>query len=214
MADDATPDPEAPPPRAAFSARRDPPVIDGEASEIHGAVPETPSGPDAPRAPEPSAEPRAKGNSFVYAAVGFGGAVVGIGVALGGAWYLDPRAGTVRELGAQSSALGDGLAKQAASTKALEARLAAIESGQAGLAKASALDALDKRVVKLESTALKPDALAAAQSDARAARDDAAKALALATAVSAAKPAAAPTPPAVAAAPDPGSASSNRRWRR
>jgi hypothetical protein len=178
MADDAT--------------RGDLPVIEGEATEIREAAPEP------PRTGAPAPAPIAK--SFGYAAAGLSGAVVGIAVALGAAWYFDPRATPMRELAAQSSGLADGLAKQAAAAKALEARLAAIEAGQAGLAKAAALEALDKRVAKLESAAVKPDALAAAQADARAARDDAAKALALA---SAEKPAAAAPAPAAAAAPDP-----------
>jgi hypothetical protein len=201
-------------------------VIEGEATELHPAegepspseAPEnfaSPQPPQAeadfastepPRAPaepeapapipdraDPTPRERKSGRAFVW---GLCGAVLGGAAALFGAWYFEPGAGSPPDL----TALEASAAAQSATAKALDARIGTLESAQAGFAKAAALDAIDKRIAKLESASVDPGAVATAEADARAARDEAAKALAQAAAAGQAgdKPAQ-PTAPA----PDP-----------
>jgi len=182
------------------------------------APPQAPAEPDEP---PPWAEPpreRTSGGSFVW---GICGVVVGAAVALGGAWYFDPRGEPLRDLGARQSALDAGAAAQSAATKGLDARIGALESAQAGFAKTAALepidkrlaaveaaeaapakpvalDAIEQRLAKLESGAVDPEAITAAQKEARAAREDAAKALAQAAAAGRGS-----EPPTPAPGPDP-----------
>jgi hypothetical protein len=228
MADDATPESESEP-AGASGRQHVPVVIEGEATDLHSAeaepspseapeefvaaeppqeredfasieAPQAPAEPDAPASipdrPDPTPRERRSGGAFVW---GFCGAVLGGAAALFGAWYFEPGAGSSPDPAARLSALDAGAAAQSAAAKALDARIGALESAQAGLAKAAALDAIDKRLAKLESASVEPGAVAAAQADARAARDDAAKALAQAAAAAGQTSDKSPPPPA----PDP-----------
>jgi len=228
MADDATPESESKP--AAPGRQHVPVVIEGEATEHHSTegapspsgAPEDIVSPEAPQeradfapteAPLEPAEPeapasipyradpppreRSSGHAFVW---GISGALLGGAAALFGAWYFEPRAESPGDLTARQGALEASVASQSAASKALDARIGTLESAQAGFAKVATLDAIDKRIAKLESAAVEPGAVAAAEAEARAARDDAAKALAQAAAADRTndKPAP-PTPPG----PDP-----------
>jgi hypothetical protein len=230
MADDAPPESESEPDRAPGRPHV-PVVIEGEATELHSAegepspseapeefvateppqepadfasteAPQAPAEPEAPASiPDrtgPAPRERKPGGAFVW---GFCGALLGGAAALVGAWYFQPGAGSSPDLAARQSALDAGAGAQSAAAQALDARIGALESAQAGFAKAAALDAIDKRIAKLESTSVEPGAVAAAQADARAARDDAAKALAQAAAAGQANDK--PAPPAPPMAPDP-----------
>jgi hypothetical protein len=235
MADDATPESESEP-AGAPGRQHVPVVIEGEATELPSAegepspseAPEdfvateppqeraefapteaaqAPAEPEAPasipyRADPPPRE-RTSGHAFVW---GISGALLGGAAALFGAWYFEPGAESPDNPTARQSALDASVASQSAATNALDARIGTLESAQAGFAKASALDAIDKRIAKLESASIAPGAVAAAEADARAARDDAAKALAQAAAAGQTndKPTPpSPTPPPTPPAPDP-----------
>ena len=84
--------------------------------------------------------------------------------------------------------------------KTLGARIDGLEAKQASFAQATALDAIDKRLAKLELAPAESEAVAAALAEARAARDEAAKALAQANAAAQrnGKPAAAVPDPRIA----------------
>ena len=158
--------------------------------------------PAAAAAPRRSQPPSMK---LVFAA-GALGAIVGAGLALGAAWLVNPRVASLDAATARISALERAGESRAEADAELAKRLAAVESGVAADAKASALDALAGRVATLESAAGKgpspSPAIDEALAEARAARDAAAKALALVGAAPQAAPAAAasPAPPAVDAA--------------
>jgi hypothetical protein len=223
MADDTSPKSEAeivapvavPPNR---EPRHDPGVIDGEATEIHApSSTEEIAGEEAPAeaAEEPTAseaEPvgvdeapkvlpprRGRGGAIVAGALA---AFVGAAVALGAAWYLDPRAAALDAAATRLAALNHEAETQSQTNADFAKRLGALETAEAGAAKAAALEMLDKRVATLEGGGAKDDSAQAALTEARAARADAAKALALASA--APKPAVAPTPGGAPAAPDAG----------
>lgn len=184
------PAPGVPPSR---EPRHDPGVIEGEATEIHESAPpepaaegaaEEPAAAPAPeaRAPEAPVVPtRPRAGLFLGTALG---ALVGAALALGVAYFLDPRAAALDAATAR-------MAGQTEAAAALDKRVRALEADEAGLAKAAALDALGRRVATLEGAAGKGDAGQAALAEARAARADAAKALALAE----------QSPPAAGAAP-------------
>ena len=193
-------------------------MIEGEATELPsaGAEPSPSEAPEdfvatePPQATEPDApasipdragsgpRERTSGHAFVW---GISGALLGGAAALFGAWYFEPAAESPDNLTARESALDASVASQSAAAKALDARIGALESAQAGFAKASALDAIDKRIAKLESASIAPGAVAAAEADARAARDDATKALAQAAAAGQANDKPAPPPPTPPADP-------------
>ena len=163
-------------------------------------------GETAPEAePEPKAAPdfdareaaaapvaaRRRGGAF-----GFGllGAVVGAGAALAAAWVYDPRADALNGLEARQRELQSASSALAAGVKTDESRLAALEAAQAGAGKSAALDALDKRLGKLEASVVKPDAMLALQSEIRAAHAAADKALAAANGAAGGTIVAPPTP--------------------
>ena len=108
----------------------------------------------------------------IPAAAGLGGAILGAALALLAAWLIDPRAGALDETRARLAAVEKSIDAQSAATAALDRRMATVE---AGAVKASALDALGRRLGALEAAG--GDAKAALD-EARAARADAAKALA------------------------------------
>jgi hypothetical protein len=147
-----------------------------------------------PASAGPSPRERTSGGSFVW---GLCGAIVGAAAAVGATWYFEPRADSSQDLAARVRALEARPAAPSSAATTFEARIDAVEAGQASFAKSTALDAIDKRLAKLESAQVKPDAVAAALAEARAARDEAAKALAQANA------AAQGTGKAAAAVPDP-----------
>jgi hypothetical protein len=162
--------------------------------------PEPPAGKSAEPPPPPPPPPSRPGSAFGWGVSGsLIGAVVGAGLALGAAWLFAPWLEPMSELSARQSALETASSAQSAAVKAIEARLSTLEAAEADAAKATALDALETRVGKLEDSSVKPDALAAAVMDARAAHDAATKALALASARPAATSASTSAPPA----PDP-----------
>ena len=166
------------------------------------AEPDAPAEPDAsasiPYRADPPPRERPSGHAFVW---GISGALLGGAAALFGAWYFEPGAGSPGDLTARQSALDASVASQSAASAALDARIVTLESAQAGFAKAATLDAIEKRIAKLESAAVEPGAVAAAEADARAARDDAAKALAQAAAAGQTNDR--PAPPAAPPGPDP-----------
>ena len=181
MAEDPIPSAEpeisAPPPTAPPSpARPDPGVIDGEATEIRDETTAAaePSPSDAP----PPTERNRAAPYAIPAAAGLGGAILGAALALLAAWLIDPRAGALDETRARLAAVEKSIDAQSAATAALDQRMATVE---AGAVKASALDALGRRLSALEAAG--GDAKAALD-EARAARADAAKALAAAPAAS------------------------------
>ncbi len=160
MAEDPIPSAEpeisAPPPAAPPNpARPDPVVIDGEATEIRdenaAAAKSPPAGspPAAEAALPPSAEPARLAAYAVPAAAGLGGAILGAALALLGAWLIDPRAGALDAARAWLAAVEKTAETQAAATAALDKRVATIE---AGAVKATALDALGRRVGALEAS--------------------------------------------------------------
>ena len=169
-----------------------------------GTPPEAPPEPrvepaaTGPAGAAPSPRERTSGGSFVW---GLCGAIVGAAAALGATWYYEPRGDSPQDLAARVRVLEGRAAAPSLEAKTLEARIDAVEAGQASFAKSTALDAIDKRLAKLESAQVKPEAVAAALAEARAARDEAAKALAQANA--AAEGNGKPAPPAPAAVPDP-----------
>src|SRR5277367_1534054 len=168
------------------------------------APPEAPSEPPVepaatgPAWAAPSPRERTSGGSFVW---GLCGAVVGAAAALGATWYYEPRGDSPQDLAARLRVVEARAAAPSFESKTLGVRIDAVEAGQASFAKATALDAIDKRLAKLESAPAEPEAVAAALAEARAARDEAAKALAQANA--AAQGNGKPEPPAPAAVPDP-----------
>jgi hypothetical protein len=147
-----------------------------------------------PAGAAPSPRERTSGGSFVW---GLCGAIVGAAAAVGATWYYVPRGDSPQDLAARVRVLEGRAAAPSLEAKTLGARIDAVEAGQASFAKATGLDAIDKRLAKLESTAVQPETVAAALAEARAARDEAAKALAQANA------AAQGTGKAAAAVPDP-----------
>jgi hypothetical protein len=151
-----------------------------------------------PTGAAPSPRERTSGGSFVW---GLCGAIVGAAAAVGATWYYEPRGDSPQDLAARVRVLEGRAAAPSLEAKTLGARIDAVQAGQASFAKATALDAIDQRLAKLESAQVKPEAVAAALAEARAARDDAAKALAQANA--AAQGNGKPAPPAPAAVPDP-----------
>jgi hypothetical protein len=151
-----------------------------------------------PAGAAPSPRERTSGGSFVW---GLCGAIVGAAAAVGATWYYVPRGDSPQDLAARVRVLEGRAAAPSLEAKTLGARIDAVEAGQASFAKATALDAIDQRLAKLESAQVKPEAVAAALAEARAARDEAAKALAQANA--AAQGNGKPAPPAPAAVPDP-----------
>ena len=187
--------------------RHDPGVIDGEATEVHHDAPAEPeaseaaaeiaAAPDEPpsdatpfvesAAVAPSAPPRRAGLPFL---AGLFGALIGAVVALAAAWFFDPR-------GAEIDSAVSGIATLQRNTEAgsvanamLDKRLRALETDDAAAPKATALDALGRRIAALEDAAAKngtgKNAIAQSALDAaQAARADAAKALALASATGA-----------------------------
>ena len=202
MADDSVPKPQAeiiepeavPPPR---EPRRDPGVIEGEASEIREAPAREPPAAELtePPAVGPEASPWPPPAARLVFAAGALGAVVGAALAIGAGWLLEPRAAALGEATARLSALERAADSRAEADADLAKRLAALESREAADAKAAALDALASRVAALEGAGGKGEA-AEALDEARAARADAAKALALAAAAGQAPP---PSPSAGAA---------------
>ncbi len=201
--------------------RHDPGVIEGEATEIHEPAPPEPPPVEAageepavepaseqpgaePANEEPAAEPaadadgpeirlRTRSSAFPFVA-GALGAVVGAALALGAAWFVDPRAAALDAASLRWAALERGVEAQAAANADFGKRLGALEASEAGAAKAAALEALGRRVAALEGAAGKDEAAQAALSEARAARADAAKALALAAGAGQTTPAPAPAP--------------------
>jgi hypothetical protein len=151
-----------------------------------------------PAGAAPSPRERTSGGSFVW---GLCGAVIGAAAAVGATWYYVPRGDSPQDLAARVRVLEGRAAAPSLEAKTLGARIDAVEGGQASFAKSTALDAIDKRLAKLESAQVKPEAVAAALAEARAARDEAAKALAQANAADQGTGKAAP--PAPAAVPDP-----------
>jgi hypothetical protein len=151
-----------------------------------------------PAGAAPSPRERTSGGSFVW---GLCGAIVGAAAAVGATWYYEPRGDSPQDLAARVRVLEGRAAAPSLEAKTLGARIDAVEAGQASFAKATALDAIDQRLAKLESAQVKPEAVAAALAEARAARDEAAKDLAQANA--AAQGNGKPAPPAPAAVPDP-----------
>jgi hypothetical protein len=148
-----------------------------------------------PAGAAPSPRERTSGGSFVW---GLCGAIVGAAAAVGATWYYEPRGDSPQDLAARVSVLEGRAAAPSLEAKTLGARIDAVQAGQASLAKATALEAIDKRLAKLESTAVQPETVAAALAEARAARDEAAKALAQANAAAQGNgKAAAPAPAAV-----------------
>jgi len=191
MAEDSIPSAEpeisAPPPTAPPSpARPDPGVIDGEATEIRD---EAAAAAEAPLADAPPPEPNRLAVFAVPAAVGFGGAILGAALALLAVWLIDPRAGALDDARARLASVEKTTESALATASALDKRIAALEAGAAGAAKAGALDALGRRI----------DALEASGGDVKTvvdeARADAAKALAAAEAAPPAPNAAAPAEP-------------------
>jgi hypothetical protein len=193
-------------------ASTDPPqapadMVPPEAPADYAAAEAPPEAPPDPRV-EPAAtgpagaarspRERTSGGSFVW---GLCGAIVGAAAAVGATWYYVPRGDSPQDLAARVRVLEGRAAAPSLEAKTLGARIDAVEAGQASFAKATALDAIDKRLAKLESTAVQPETVAAALAEARAARDEAAKALAQANA--AAQGNGKPAPPAPAAVPDP-----------
>jgi hypothetical protein len=194
-----TPEPEisAPPPvDPPRPPRPDPGVIEGEATEIRDESAEPPPAPEAgsaPGAPWPwigdfslSAPPTAA----IYAGLG---ALIGAIIALFAAWLIDPRAAALDRSRASVAALEQSAKAQSVAVAALDQRVAGLETGASGLAKADALDALAGRVGALE-TAKAGDVAKSALDAAQAAKADAAKALDLAER--------APPPAATNAGPD------------
>jgi hypothetical protein len=188
MAEDPIPSAEpeisAPPPIAPPSpARPDPGVIDGEATEIRNEP-----AAEAPAAEEAaSPQPGGLAHLAAYAlpaAAGLGGAILGAALALLAAWLIDPRAGALDDARARLAAVERSAQTQSAATAALDKRVATVE---AGAAKASALDALGRRIGALETAG--GDVRTAVDE----ARADAAKALAAAQAAPTSTNAAAPT---------------------
>ena len=178
-----------------------------EAAADYAAAEAPPEAPPEPRVEPaatgpagaaPSPRERTSGGSFVW---GLCGAVIGAAAAVGATWYYVPRGDSPQDLAARVRVLEGRAAAPSLEAKTLGARIDAVEAGQASFAKSTALDAIDKRLAKLESTAVQPDTVAAALAEARAARDEAAKALAQANA--AAQGNGKPAPPAPAAVPDP-----------
>ena len=173
---------------------------DMAAAEAPPAPPEPRVEPAAtgPSEAAPSPRERTSGGSFVW---GLCGAIVGAAAAVGATWYYEPRGDSPQDLAARVRVLEGRAAAPSLEAKTLGARIDAVQAGQASFAKATALDAIDQRLAKLESAQVKPEAVAAALAEARAARDEAAKALAQANA--AAQGNGKPAPPAPAAVPDP-----------
>ena len=178
-----------------------------EAAADYAAAEAPPEAPPEPRVEPaatgpagaaPSPRERTSGGSFVW---GLCGAIVGAAAAVGATWYYEPRGDSPQDLAARVRVLEGRAAAPSLEAKTLGARIDAVEAGQASFAKATALDAIDQRLAKLESAQVKPEAVAAALAEARAARDEAAKALAQANA--AAQGNGKPAPPAPAAVPDP-----------
>ena len=199
---------EAPPDFASTAAPQAPadmappePAADYPAAE---APPEPP--PDrrvepaatGPAGAAPTPRERTSGGSFVW---GLCGAIVGAAAAVGATWYYEPQGDSPQDLSARVRVLEGRAAAPSLEAKTLGARIDAVEAGQASFARTTALDAIDKRLAKLESTAVQPETVAAALAEARAARDEAAKALAQANAAAQGNGKAAP--PAPAAVPDP-----------
>jgi len=195
MAEDSIPNAEpeisAPPPSVPSSpARPDPGVIDGEAVEIRD---ETGGPAEPPRADAPPPEPNRLAPYVVPAAAGLGGAILGAALALLGTWLIDPRAGALDDARARLAAIEKTADTQKTEAVALGKRVATLE---ADAVKASALDALARRVGALETSG--GDAKTALD-EAHAARADAAKALAAAQTAPISTNAAAPTEPSALA---------------
>ena len=191
MAEDPIPSAEpeisAPPPTAPPSpARPDPGMIDGEATEIRDEAAATV---EAPSADAPPPAPNRAAPFAIPAAAGLGGAILGAALALLAAWLIDPRAGALDETRARLAAVEKSIDAQSVATAALDRRMATVETGAV---KASALDALGRRLGALEAAG--GDAKAALD-EARAARADAAKALAAPPAASLSTNAAPPAEP-------------------
>ena len=191
MAEDPIPSAEpeisAPPPTALPSpARPDPGMIDGEATEIRDEAAATV---EAPSADAPPPAPNRAAPYAIPAAAGLGGAILGAALALLAAWLIDPRAGALDETRARLAAVEKSIDAQSVATAALDRRMATVETGAV---KASALDALGRRLGALEAAG--GDAKAALD-EARAARADAAKALAAPPAASLSTNAAPPAEP-------------------
>jgi hypothetical protein len=226
MADDPTPEPKSDPPHVLApepfvipveatefrASEREPSApstaTDAEAQQAAAAA-ETVSDTATPEAPEASSaswetqptpnlmrEPRSERTSGASFVSGLVGAVVGAAVVAGVVWYFESGSEPAPDLSARLSALEAHAAAPASSDPALVARIGALEAAQAGFAKATTLDAIEKELARLESTSVKPESVAAALAEARAARGDAAKALAQASAAAqgSEKLAPAPTP--------------------
>jgi hypothetical protein len=176
------PAPAAPPPRS--EPRYDPGVIEAEATEMHEAAPEPAAEPAvaepveeaAPEEPPPPEPPARSGGSGRPLLAGALGALIGAAIALAAAVWLDPRAAALDAANLRMTALDRSAAADAAAIAGFDKRL---QTNEAGTAKSAGLDALDKRVAKLENAAGAGDP-ESALGQARAARDDAAKALATA----------------------------------
>jgi hypothetical protein len=165
----------APPEAPAYYASTEAPA-DSAPTE---APPEPAAAAPFPASADPSPRERTSGGAFVW---GLCGALVGAAVALGAAWFFEPPGDSSQDLAARLSALEARAAAPSSEEAKLETRIDGVEAAQASFAKATALDAIDKRLAKLESAPVKPEIVAAALAEARAARDEAAKALAQANA--------------------------------
>jgi hypothetical protein len=181
-------------------APADMPPPEAPADYAAAEAPPEPRGEPAATGPAGAARSRERtsGGSFVW---GLCGAIVGAAAAVGATWYYVPRGDSPQDLAARVRVLEGRAAAPSLEVKTLGARIDAVEAGQASFAKATALDAIGQRLAKLESAQVKPEAVAAALAEARAARDEAAKDLAQANA--AAQGNGKPAPPAPAAVPDP-----------
>lgn len=220
MADDASreSEPEIAGPAAGGAAppsrepRQDPGVIEGEATEILESPPPEPAAaasaneePIAEAANEESAaeppadtnapeiRPRTRSSAFPFVA-GALGALFGAALALGAAWFVDPRAAAIDAATSRLAALERGAEGQSQANANFDKRLVALEASESPAAKAVAVEALGRRVAALESAAGQSEAaraaLQAALTEARAARADAAKALSLAAGTGQTAPAA------------------------
>jgi len=216
MADETSPksEPEIVAPAAvppSREPRRDPGVIEGEATEIHQAPPAEPTAEaedeepateeratEAPTNEEPAIEETAAGppadapapeirlrppRAGLPFVAGALGALFGAALALAAASLVDPRAGALDAANRRLGALERGAEGQSVANANFDQRLAALEKSAANPDFERRLGALEKSAAGLAKAAAgESQAAEAALAEARSARADAAKALALAAA--------------------------------